>query len=144
MRKHNESWEEWELEVADRLSGHRVAASGATDYAKGDVVTKRYLIDCKYTEGTYRLDSVMWGKISSWARNEGLDPVVAVKSVHGGEFAVIDESLYCSLMRVDTSNELPKRRLGFVVSSAGLRQVENWRLMVMRFDEFEEVANEAQ
>lgn len=144
MRRRSEPWEDWEADVSVRLDGRRVAASGATDYAKGDVVTDRYLIDCKYTEGTYRLDSTMWGKISSWGRNEGLDPIVAVRSARSGEFAVMDESLYCSLFGRDTSGESPKEHLGFVVNSSGLRHIGNWRLMAMPFAEFEEVANETQ
>jgi Holliday junction resolvase len=144
--KSNEPWEDWEAEVARRLGGHRVAASGSTDYAKGDVTAGRYLIDCKFTESAYRLDEGMWGKISSWARNEGFEPIVAVKmddGVHEMELAVMNEAEYCSLFDTDTSNETPKAGKGFTVNRVGMRQIANWRLVTVPFVKFEEAVVEA-
>lgn len=80
MLRDKPDWGLWEEEVCDRLGGHHVAASGATDYCKGDVKTDKWLIDCKYTSSTgYGLLLGTWNKISSWARNEGRLPCILLR-----------------------------------------------------------------
>ena len=80
------AWAQWEHEVADRMGGSLVKASGSTDYAKGDVKTGRFLIDCKHTGlRAYTLSLDLWSNLSSWARNEGREPMVAVRLYEMGE-----------------------------------------------------------
>jgi hypothetical protein len=53
-----------EKSVAKQLSGRVIIASGATDFAKGDVRTDVFLIECKTTaRSSYILHITAWEKI---------------------------------------------------------------------------------
>lgn len=73
-------WQLWEEEVAGRIGGDLVKASGRLTGYKGDVKTSGLLVDCKHT-GTrrYTLSSKMWKSASDWAMNEMRAPMIAVK-----------------------------------------------------------------
>ena len=60
-------WQLWEEEMAGRIGGDLVKASGRLTGYKGDVKTSRLLVDCKYTETQrYTLSSKMWRSVSEW------------------------------------------------------------------------------
>lgn len=66
--------------IAESLGGKTVIASGALYFAKGDVVTDDYLIECKATEKDYY---ILKGKILSKIENEALKcnriPLLAIR-----------------------------------------------------------------
>lgn len=66
--------------IAESLDGKTVIASGALYFAKGDVVTDDYLIECKATEKDYY---ILKGKILSKIENEALKcnriPLLAIR-----------------------------------------------------------------
>lgn len=97
-----EEWEVWEEDVAKALGGTRVVASGATNVYKGDVKTDGLIVDCKYTKGiSYTLRAPMWQKMLEWGRNEGRDPMLAVRCLdklgNCCEYAVVPEPLFCEM-----------------------------------------------
>lgn len=66
--------------IAESLGGKTVIASGALYFAKGDVVTDDYLIECKATEKDYY---ILKGKILNKIENEALKcnriPLLAIR-----------------------------------------------------------------
>lgn len=66
--------------IAESLGGKTVIASGALYFAKGDVITDDYLIECKATEKDYY---ILKGKILSKIENEALKcnrtPLLAIR-----------------------------------------------------------------
>lgn len=83
-------WQLWEEEMAGRIGGDLVKASGRLTGYKGDVKTSRLLVDCKYTETQrYTLSSKMWRSVSEWAMNEMRVPMVAVKLSSGREVGIM-------------------------------------------------------
>lgn len=74
-------WSQWEMDFADAVFGNQVKASGRTELFKGDVKDEHILVDCKQTSyRTFHLTLDIWESISEWARNEGREPVVAVRT----------------------------------------------------------------
>lgn len=73
-------WQLWEEEMAQRVGGGLVKASGRLTGYKGDVKTSDVLIDCKHTSTQrYTLTAKTWKAVSEWAMNEMRVPMVAVK-----------------------------------------------------------------
>lgn len=94
-----EAWKVWEDDVVERTGGDKVKASGMTDFAKGDCKTGEFLIDAKDTKTDgYSVSAGFWGKLSTWARNEGREPAVAIRIEDDNgpvEIAVVSEIWYC-------------------------------------------------
>lgn len=105
MRKNKKAWESWEDEVAERLGGAKVKASGRFAMFKGDVKTGTLLVDCKRTKNSsYRLDNQTWDNLFEWGLNEGRIPALAIKcDGDGSEIAVMADADYCHIFGVDTS-----------------------------------------
>lgn len=73
------NWQAWESEVAERLNGKPVKYSGRMTGFKGDVKTKNFICDCKYTQSNkYALTGDIWYKVSTWALNENKSPMMAI------------------------------------------------------------------
>ena len=78
-----------ERKLAKRLGGRAQPASGALSGFKGDVRTRRFLIDSKETEGvSIRVTAEMLAKITREAEGEGRDPALMLK-IGGKQWAVV-------------------------------------------------------
>lgn len=81
-----------EKRTAKDLNGKVTPASGALWGAKGDVRSKRFLVECKTTEKSfYSLTANIWCKISQEAVNDNLRTPVMCIEVHRSQFAVVDK-----------------------------------------------------
>jgi hypothetical protein len=117
------AWSVWENDVALSIGGSKVRASGRFSMFKGDVKTGAVMVDCKHTEtGGYAVTADFWKKLSSWAVNEGREPVIAVRmdGCRDGrsEVAVVNELFYnqISSSGFDTGSKEPKRQKQKTVS----------------------------
>lgn len=149
-----ELWEEWEREVAERTGGDLVKASGRLDYAKGDVKTGGFLIDAKDTETDgYPVTADFWGKLASWARNEGREPCIAVRiedAVNDPfDIAVVSEIWYCEKHpSFEPERQLKKQRQRKLTRKAAGKKptsllVGRHRLVAYSFDAWlEDIGNE--
>ncbi len=73
-----------ENRVARKVDGKRQAGSGASDYAKGDVDAKEFLVECKKTEkGSLRVTKKWLNKISLEANGVQKWPALAIE-IQGG------------------------------------------------------------
>ena len=83
-------WQVWEEEMASRIGGELVKASGRLTGYKGDVKTSDILVDCKYTAtARYALSAKMWRSVSDWAMNEMRVPMIAVRLGNGREVGIM-------------------------------------------------------
>jgi len=141
-----ELWREWEDDVEYYTDGDRVRASGATDYAKGDVKTARFLIDAKETRGDgFSVKDDFWSKLSTWARNEGREPAIAIR-IYGEssvyEIAVVNEMSYAERHAgYEPDDQLKKQHQKRVTRKmAGKKPTQfivgKYRLVAYSFDEF--------
>ena len=141
-----EAWRLWEDDVADALDGDKVKASGMTDLFKGDVRTDLLLVDAKHTAGDgYSVSAAFWSKLSSWARNEGREPAIAIRIEDengAAEIAVVTEQFYAERhpefepddqLRRQKQKKLTRRAAGKKPMSF---LVGNFRLVAYSFDEF--------
>ena len=72
-------WERFEADVADALGGFRTPGSG-NGWAKGDIKTPKYLIECKETSLETMTFQINWlNKIWLEARKEKRIPVLGVE-----------------------------------------------------------------
>lgn len=143
MRK--EAWKAWEDDVAEAIGGDLVKASGATDYHKGDVKSRTFLVDAKHTESAgYSVSESFWRELSTWARNEGREPAIAIRveSPDTHEIAVVGEMSYAE-RHPDfvPDDQLKKQKQKKVTASmAGKKPtsflVGNYRLVAYSFAEF--------
>lgn len=70
------TWQEFEEHVADLFDGKRQKGSGNGDIAKGDVITKDFLFECKWTaKDYYRLHKKTWIKLCEEAMIKNRIPV---------------------------------------------------------------------
>lgn len=98
-------WQLWEEEMAGRIGGDLVKASGRLTGYKGDVKTSRLLVDCKYTETQrYTLSSKMWRSVSEWAMNEMRVPMVAVKLSSGREVGIMRHRDFREMWEANKAN----------------------------------------
>lgn len=144
------AWQQWENEVNEAFGLEPVIASGSTDKHKGDGRGKRLLVDAKYTRSrSYRLSGDMWRRLSEWARNESLEPMVAVKLFPDApqRFVVTSEALYDEVVGVDTGDVVTEPLKGVLVAhwmqTPKVAQVGNERLVVWDFDSAVGVLGEA-
>lgn len=69
-----------ENRVATKLGGKRQRGSGSSDYAKGDVKTERFLIECKQTEKKSLSVKGEWlSKITREAMAAGKTPALSIE-----------------------------------------------------------------
>ena len=143
--RNSELWQDWEDEVAEALDGDKVKCSGRLDMFKGDIKTTEWLIDAKETQTDgYAVSESFWRELSSWARNEGRNPVIAIRiendAVH--EIAVLTEISYAEMHADYQPDDQLKRQKQKKVTAkmAGRKpsafQVGPYRLIAYSFDEF--------
>jgi Holliday junction resolvase len=83
-----ESPEAQERLVAREVRGHRQAGSGASKYAKGDVLADHFLIECKRTVHASLSIKKSWlDKISAEAAAAGKEPALAIEIAGGSNSA---------------------------------------------------------
>lgn len=81
-RKPKQLSKEHENFIAETLNGKVVIASGALYFAKGDVITPDFLIECKATQKTYyTLKRTIIEKIEKEALKCGRLPLLAIRIV---------------------------------------------------------------
>lgn len=153
----NPDWEEWERDVSYVLDhGEKVRGSGRLDMAKGDVKSKSFLIDCKYTESSgYPLYEDFWDTLSMWAMNESREPAVAIRisepsKIEPNEIVVVSEPTYYQIAKepakLDESG-LKRQKSKKVTASFGAKrpklfQLGHRRLVAYRFSDFVKDVNE--
>ena len=141
-----EAWKVWEDDVVERMGGDKVKASGMTDNHKGDVKTDCHLVDAKDTEGDgYSVSASFWEKLNGWARNEGREPLIAIRIEDDNgavEIAVVSEIWYCEhhpdfepeqQLKKQKQRKLNRRSAGKKPTSF---LVGRYRLIAYAFDEF--------
>ena len=144
--RNRDLWREWEDDVAYLTDGDIVKASGATDYAKGDVKTSEFLIDAKETRSDgFSVKDDFWSKLSTWARNEGREPAIAIR-IYGEsstyEVAVVNEMSYAERHAdYEPDDQLKKQRQKRVTCKMSGKKptqflVGKYRLVAYSFDEF--------
>lgn len=75
---------EQEHRVARVVGGHRQRGSGASMYAKGDVLAARFLVECKRTEHASLGVKKSWlDKIAREAAAAGKEPALAIEIAGG-------------------------------------------------------------
>ena len=80
-----------ENRVASRLGGKRQRGSGASDYAKGDVKTDNFLIECKQTEKKSLSIKGEWlSKITREAMAAGKTPALSIE-IKGVEDRLVEQ-----------------------------------------------------
>ena len=141
-----EPWKEWEEDVAERIGGALVKASGRTDMFKGDVKTDSLLIDAKYTGNDgFSVSDSLWSTVSAWSRNEGREPVVAIRIEDDNgpvDIAVVTEQFYSERHPEFMPNDQLKRQKQKKVTRrmAGKKPtsfiVGGFRLIAYSFDAF--------
>lgn len=68
-----------ERKLAEKINGKPTPASGALDFFKGDVQSRHFLAEQKYTdELSYRLALKTWNKISNEAFSKNLIPLLEI------------------------------------------------------------------
>lgn len=73
-----------EERVARVVGGRRVPGSGASMFAKGDVRSEHFLVECKRTEhASLSLKKEWLDKISAEAATEGREPALAIEIAGG-------------------------------------------------------------
>lgn len=147
-----ESWQIWEDDVADRIGGDKVKASGATDFHKGDIKSPTFLVDAKFTSSDgFSVSEGFWKTLSGWAMNEGREPAIAIRmeSPSPHEVVVVGEMSYAERHPgFEPDDQLKKQKQKKVTAKmAGKKptsfQVGKYRLVAYSFDEFaEEVRHE--
>ena len=142
-----DAWAIWEDDVADRVGGELVKASGATFLYKGDVKTAGFLIDAKDTESDgYAVTDGFWSKLATWALNEGREPAIAIRIEdpvnEPFEIAVVSEVWYAEHHPgFEPDEQLRKRKQRKLTRSAAGKKptsfmVGRYRLVAYSFDEW--------
>ena len=75
----NPSWKKLEQKVAKKLGGRRIPCSGVSRDFKGDVITDRFLIECKYGEQIPKKIIDWWNKIEKEAKKMNKKPALVLK-----------------------------------------------------------------
>lgn len=76
--------------------GHRQAGSGASVYARGDVKSNDFLVECKLTEaGSLRVQSAWLAKITRQALAAGKMPALAIEIQGGDEDPLLERDWVC-------------------------------------------------
>ena len=92
-----------EKTVAKVLSGKKVANSGATKFDKGDVVTDKWLIECKTTTGTAKASFSIkreWldkNKQEAFAMNKPYDALCFDYGNGSKRYYVVEEKLFLKM-----------------------------------------------
>jgi hypothetical protein len=83
-------FEKQELRIAKDFGARRVISSGALWFAKGDVRTSHFLIECKYTGSKqFRIDMNLWKKIEGEAIRDDLRIPLLQIDLEGGKFPIV-------------------------------------------------------
>lgn len=78
--EHGDTPTDQENRVARKLGGRRQRGSGSSDYAKGDVKTENFLIECKQTEKKSLSVKGDWlSKITREAMASGKTPALSIE-----------------------------------------------------------------
>lgn len=93
-RIEGERWKIQEMRMAAGMGGRVQPGSGSSMYAKGDVKTSEFLIECKATDkASLSLKGDWLAKIREEARGQGLVPALAL-NISGEEWVAIPRSLF--------------------------------------------------
>lgn len=77
-------WERFEEHVAELIGGERVRGSGASDQHKGDVMSDKFLVECKQTDlRSYRVHDGRVKKIALEAMSRNRDWLFCVRTPYG-------------------------------------------------------------
>lgn len=83
------SWQRFEEYIAELFDGKRQKGSGNGEIAKGDVLTEKFLFECKWTqEESYRLHENTWKKIIEEAMLKDKIPVFTSCAKNGIYFVI--------------------------------------------------------
>lgn len=93
-----------EKAVAKSVGGRQTSNSGATDFAKGDVTTDRWLLECKTTTSEKQSFSIKraWlekNKEEAFAMGKEYNALVFDFGDNGDRYYVIDEKTFKELMK---------------------------------------------
>lgn len=75
----NPSWKKLEQRIAKKLGGRRVPCSGVSRDFKGDVITDKFLIDCKYGDQIPKKLIDWWRKVEEEAKENNKIPALVIK-----------------------------------------------------------------
>lgn len=79
-KKISKPWDEFESDVAEMFGGEVVRGSGRADQHKGDVITPRFLVECKSSgKPTYYVKDELVHKIAMEALNRQRDWLFCVR-----------------------------------------------------------------
>lgn len=86
--------------VAREVRGHRQAGSGASKFAKGDVLADHFLIECKRTVHASLSIKKSWlDKIAAEAAAAGKEPALAIEIAGGANSAHGERDWVCVPLR---------------------------------------------
>ena len=141
-----ELWQDWEDDVADALGLDKVKASGQTWLHKGDSKGNGLLVDAKETQTDgYAVTEKFWKEQSTWARNEGKEPVIAIRIEDDNgpiEIAVVSELLYAEMHPGwEPEDQLKKQKQRKLTRKAAGRKptsflIGKYRLVAYSFSKF--------
>lgn len=109
MSSSKEIGDEWEAELARKIGGRKVAASGAKWHSKLDVRGRRTIWSAKATEAaSFRVDADMLREMRGSVATPGalgldVTPILAVRTGSGDEVVVIQIDDFLALMSSEES-----------------------------------------
>jgi len=87
----NPSWKKLEQKIAKKLGGKRIPCSGVSRDFKGDVITDKLLVDCKYGEQIPKRIIDWWKKVKDEAEKMNRLPAIVLKKKGmKGELIILD------------------------------------------------------
>ena len=96
----NPSWKKLEQKIAKKLGGKRIPVSGVSRDFKGDVLTDKLLIDCKYGKQIPKKLIDWWKKVKEEAKKmERMPALVLKKKGLRGELIILDVDDFRRLVR---------------------------------------------
>lgn len=114
MSSSKEIGEEWETELARKVGGRKVAASGSKWHSKLDVRGRRTIWSAKATEAaSFRVDADMLREMRTSVATPGalgvdVTPILAVRTGAGDEVVVIQIDDFLALISSDELHTGPK------------------------------------
>lgn len=95
----NPAWKKFEQKIAKKLGGKRIPCSGVSRDFKGDVITDKFLIDCKWGEQIPKKIIEWWKKIEKEAKENNKIPALVIKKKGmKGELIILDLDKFVELI----------------------------------------------
>lgn len=135
-----------ERKVAKELKGRTTPASGSIAGMKGDVRTKRFLVECKYTDKDYyKLKREVWEKIKKEALKDNLRIPLLQINIQDFRIAVIDENdfeyfsedintIHDLIVKGDKEITLHLDMLEDTISDFSCVKIEDWKVFLIKYD----------